>query len=138
MTLSSTTKSKQLGADLNASELEAAVPSGIITAGGEDGGRIAGDGRTTGEGGTDVASEPPCACARLVTTPEALRGPARRLGGRVIGHGRPFLLTHTIKCMPMQNSARESLLSPSASASCQICRNCCLGVANGVRFVRRS
>lgn len=61
MNLSPTTKGKPLGADLNASELEAAAPSGLITAGGEDGGRIAGDGRTTGEGGTEVAGEPPCA-----------------------------------------------------------------------------
>lgn len=60
-----------------------------------------------------------------------LPGPPRRLGGRVAGQGRPFLLTHTIRCIPTQNSAIESLLSPSASASCQICRKCCQKMANG-------
>lgn len=95
-------------------------------AGGDGGGCIAGDDRTTGDGGTDVAGEPPLACAGLVIgAPEMPPEPARRLGGRVTGQGRPFLLTHTIRCMPTQNSAIESLLSPSASASCQICRSCC-------------
>lgn len=119
----------QARTDLNASsELDAAAPRGNIV-GGEGGGCIAGDGCIIGGCGTGVADEPLRTCAVLATPPRVLPEPAMRLGGRVAGHGRPFLLTHTIRCMPTQNSAIESLLSPSASASCQICRSCCNQVA---------
>ena len=121
--------------DLNAlnasSELEATAATGNIAEEGEDDGFcIVGDARTIGDCGKGLAGEPPRACASLDTPPRVLPEPAKRLGGRIAGHGRPFLLTHTIRCMPTQNSTRESLLSPSASASCQICRNCCNKVAN--------
>lgn len=65
------------------------------------------------------------ACAGLVAGIEPVPALARRLRGTAAGIARPFLLTHTIRCMPTQNSARESLLSPSASEYSQICRKCC-------------
>lgn len=118
--------------NLNASSTptpEVAGPRDKIAEGGVDMFCIAGAGGPTGDCEIGVPGVLPRACAGLVAGPEPVPAPTRRLRGTAAGIARPFLLTHTIKCMPTQNSARESLLSPSASESSQICRKCCTHVA---------